>query len=196
MPDRLVLNTVGIKSPLDVQAPKRGTKSAGALAPLPAAGSSPRAGAGPSTTRRRRALNPRPIISPARQATGKAPKLTAIALDEDLAHKLDSTARAAGVSADGLAVAALDAAFADSHEGVRVTDSRRGPAPRTRRRTLPLPAHLRNRADKLSATFDPVSPGIARSEVINTAIRRGLPDGPRLALALVIVAATTPPAAS
>ena len=141
-------------------------------------------------------LNPRPIISPARQATGKAPKLTAIALDEDLAHKLDSTARAAGVSANGLAVAALDAAFADNPEGVHVTDRRRGPAHRTRRRTLPLPPHLRNRADRLSATVDRPSPGAARSEVINTAIRRGLPDSPRLALALVIVAATAPAAAS
>jgi hypothetical protein len=197
MPDRLVLNTVGIKSPLDVRGPKREKKSAGALARLPAAASSPRGEAGPSTTRRRRALNPKPIISPARRTTGKAPKLTAIALDEDLAQKLDSTAGAAGVSATGLAVAALDAALAKNPKAVRVIDRRRRARP-TRRRTLPLPPHLRSRADRLSATVDrrrSGGPGTARSEVINTAIRRGLPDSPRLALALVIVAATAPPRA-
>ena len=196
MPDRLVLNTVGIKSPLDVRAPKRAMKSAGAPAPLRAAAGSPRAGADPSTTHPRRALNPRPIISPARQATGKAPKLTAIALDEDLAQKLDSTARAAGVSANGLAVAALDAALANNPNAVRVTDSRRGPAHRTRQTTLPLPPRLRNRADRLSATVNSPSSGAARSDLINTAIRRGLPENPRLALALVIVAATATPTAS
>ena len=179
MADRLVLNTVGIKSPLDVRARKRATKPAGAV----------------SAKRHRRALNPKPIISPARHGRSAAPKLTAISLDDDLALKLDSTARAAGVTANGLAVAALGAALAKDPRVVRITDRRRSRTGRTTQRTLPLPAQLRDRADKLSSTADGPSPRAARSELINTAIRRGLPDSPQLALALVIVAATAKPTA-
>ena len=181
MADRLVLNTVGIKSPLDVRARKRATK--------------PRR-RGLERKRHRRALDPKPIISPARHDRSTAPKLTAITLDDDLAVKLDSTARAAGVTANGLAVAALDAALAKdtTRRPGHVTDGGRGPA-RTTQRTLPLPAQLRDRADKLSITGDGPRRGAARSELINTAIRRGLPDSPQLALALVIVAATAKPTA-
>jgi hypothetical protein len=172
MPDRLMLNTVGIKSPLDVRSRRRASEPAGTASSMHA----------------RRALNPRPVISPTRPAPGGAPKLTAVALDEDLAQRLDRTARAAGVSANGLAVAALDAALADQPKALRITDRRRPPTHRATQRTLRLPPHLRHRADRLSGGG--ASSAATRSELINTAIRRGLPDSPRLALALVIVAAT------
>ena len=196
MPDRLVLNTVGIKSPLDVRAQKQATKPARGFPPAHAADDSAGAGASPPAVRGRRALKPKPVISAGRQATAGAPKLTAIALDQDLARKLDSTARAAGVPASGLAVAALDAALAKRSKAMRIVDRRQAPATRTTPRTLPLPQRLRSRADRLSATVQSASPRAARSDLINTAIRHGLPDSPRLALALVIVAATTAPAAS
>jgi hypothetical protein len=76
---------------------------------------------------------------------------------------------------------------------VRITDKRRRPTHRTTPRTLPLPARLRDRADRLSTTVDGSSAAAARSNLINTAIRNGLPESPRLALALVIVAATAAP---
>jgi hypothetical protein len=196
MADRLVLNTVGIKSPLDVRAQKRAKKPARGLPPTHDADDSSGAGASSPAIRGRRALKPKPVISSDRQAPAGAPKLTAIELDQDLARKLDSTARAAGVPASGLAVAALDAALAKRSTTIRTVDKRRGPTARTTPRTLPLPPPLRSRADRLSATVQSASPGTARSELINTAIRRGLPDSPRLALALVLVAATAAPAAS
>ena len=196
MPDRLVLNTVGIKSPLDVRAQKRAKASGRGFAPTQSADHSSSAGASPPAIRGRRALKPKPVISSGRQVPAGAPKLTAIALERDLARKLDRTARAAGVPASGLAVVALDAALARRSTTMRIVDRRHTPAARTTPRTLPLPPRLRNRADRVSATVQSASPGAARSQLINTAIRDGLPDSPRLALALVIVAATAAPAAS
>jgi hypothetical protein len=194
MPDRLVLNTAGIKSPLDVRpsdsSPQSRVKARGSRQTAPAPTGPPSHGTG---TAGRRTLAPTPVISEARHQASMVPKLTSIALDADLAMQLDATARAAGVPANGLAVAALDAGLSvhTANPVSLLADAKRGPrADRKAQRTLPLPERLRRRTDRLSQTISGPSPRTARSELINAALRRGLPDTPQLALALVIVAAT------
>jgi hypothetical protein len=126
------------------------------------------------------------------------PKLTSIALDADLAAQLDATARAAGVPATGLAVAALDAGLSTrtaNAVGMLAGAKRGASADRKAQRTLPLPERLRMRTDRLSQTIPGATPRTARSDLINAALRRGLPATPQLALALVIVAATSAPPA-
>jgi hypothetical protein len=209
MPRRLVLNTVGIKSPLDVRPHDRRTQSgANGRWVGPPANVSQK----PGTSRiprpaARRALTPAPVISEAPHRASAAPKLTSVALDRELAKQLDKTARAAGVPANGLAVAALDARLSARTDTGPRAPSEEEPRPRgeeeqtspARHRThftLSLPERLRARADELSGTVAGRARSAARSDLINEALRDGLPDNPRLALALVIVAATSVPAAT
>ena len=177
MSDRLVLSTVGIKQSVGGASEQR--RAARAAAPRPGASSS---------RRPRRVLMPTPIISEGEDAAGEVPQVTTVRLDSDLARKLDGTARAAGVSPNQLAVATLERALSGANGAVRVQDQRRRNRSRTTNRKLHLPHHLRERADAISARTN--QPRTGRSELINNAIRGSLPDNPRLALALVIVAAT------
>lgn len=105
MSDRLVLNTVGIKDP---------SASGGDASDH---GAQPPAGqlelvrdGGDTSPRGRRVLTPTPVIPEGSETVAEL--ITTVRLDEQLAIKLQSTARAAGVTPNGLAVAALERALA------------------------------------------------------------------------------------
>jgi hypothetical protein len=201
MPERLVLNTVGIKSPLDVRPNNRPMQSARRVqrAGRPAKSPANLVRSRTAQTTARRSLTPTPVISGVQDRLTVAPKLTSVALDIDLATQLDATARSAGVPANGLAVAALDAGLSTRRDDARRLLAHGGqgaPTHRKTQRTLSLPERLRVRADELSRTATGRTARAARSDLINAALREGLPDTPQLALALVIVAATSAAAAA
>ncbi len=184
MMPRLVLSTVGIKSPVDVRPDPRAARRRALNAPP-----SPAAAGAPAQDRRlpsgtRRSLKPRPVISdPPRVVTA------CVALDRRLVTRIEETARVAGVPVDALAVAALTAGMpakpAAAHELMADQPIAR-PEGRVKR-NLHLPARLRDRADDLATDIRRSSPHARRSDVINAAMRRGLPATPQRALALVIV---------
>ena len=187
MSGQLVLSTVGIKRPQEVRRRRQQPPRVADQWPRPAR-PAPRA-SDSSVAQPRRVLTPSPVIAEGEEPTQRVvSQRTTVRLDGDLARRLDGTARAAGVSAEQLALATLERALSDADGGLRVRDQRPGSRGRTTNRKLRLPHHLRERTDAIAARAK--EPRLARSELINDAIRRGLPDNPRLALALVIVAAT------
>jgi hypothetical protein len=185
MAQRLVLSTAGIKSPLDMgedeqQASETPLSPAADLRQMKldrrrAAGTSPRAEAEPG---------PAPFYG-----TGR-PLQTSIALDDDCASLLHELARAAGVSANALAVAALQAglpAEVDDARGVIVDErvNRAGVRSARIERNLRLPEHLRARIDVLTAAARGLLPRATRADLINAALRRGLPADAEHAAELV-----------
>ena len=181
---RLVLSTLGIKSPVDVSPePPAARRRAFQGTPSPAAARGP-AHAGRSASSARRSLKPRPVISdPPRLVTAS------IALERRLVERIEETARVAGVAVDVLVVAALTAGMpvrpAAAHE--LMTDQTSARPQRRVRQNLHLPARLRDRADDLAAEIRRSLPHAQGSDVINAALKKGLPATPQRALALVIV---------
>lgn len=193
---RLVLSTVGIKSPVDVRPdpraggwrkPVRGSRHSHlrAVPESPGPRGLPRS--------KRRSLTPRPVISDASSSRSETtgPVTTTLSLDHRLAQKIDATARAAGVSAEVLAVAALTAGMPSETSAARrmIADQATEATKRCVKRHLTLPEDLRRRADDLAIEIRQMSPGTCGSDVVDAALRKGLPATPQLALALVIVTA-------
>ena len=93
---------------------------------------------------------------------------------------LDELARAAGVSVNALAVAALHAGVPAAPEEARaaIVDervSRAGLRVARIERNLRLPEHLRARIDELTFATRGRLPRATRADLINAALRRGLP---------------------
>jgi len=112
--------------------------------------------------------------------TGR-PLQTSIALDDDCASRLDELARAAGVSANALAVAALHAglpAASDAARSAIVVErvNRAGIRSARIERNLRLPEHLRARVDELTFAARGQLPRATRADLINAALRIGLPE--------------------
>ncbi|MGA2926853.1 MAG: hypothetical protein ABSG43_12810, partial [Solirubrobacteraceae bacterium] len=176
MAQRLVLSTVGIKSPLDVDPDP------------PAAAQAPRR-ARPAPARRRRAA-PQPQTPGSEAplsgdaggagpfyATGR-PIQTSIALDLDCASRLDELARAARVSANALAVATLQVGLptaADDARALIVEERVDSVGARRTERNLRLPEHLRARVDELTSVVRERVPRATRADLINAALRAQLP---------------------
>jgi predicted transcriptional regulator len=185
MAQRLVLSTAGIKSPLDMG---ENEEPASETPPSRAAGSRqtkphPRSSAEDSLR-----AEAEPGHAPF-YGTGR-PLQTSIALDDDCASLLDELARAAGVSANALAVAALQSglpAATDDARAVIVDERVNRAGARTARieRNLRLPEHLRARIDELAVAARGQLPRATRSDLINAALRRGLPADAQRAAALV-----------
>jgi predicted transcriptional regulator len=121
--------------------------------------------------------------------TGR-PLQTSIALDDDCASRLDELARAAGVSANALAVAALHAGLPTAAEAARAVIveervSRAGIRAARIERNLRLPAHLRARVDDLTLAARDHLPRATRADLINAALRTGLPADTESAAQLV-----------
>lgn len=180
---RLVLNTVGIKSPLDVGAVADGARDRpGQAVATPVA---------PTRRRVRRPAAPKTRAQPQSNGTGPSsepspfygsgrPLQTSIALDPERASLLDELARAARVSVNALAVAAVHAGVpAESEEAcAAIVEERVGRAGlREARieRNLRLPEHLRTRIDELTSAARGRLPRATRADLINAALRRGLP---------------------
>jgi predicted transcriptional regulator len=166
MARRLVLNMAGIKRPLDLAAepaPEMRTET-------PAR---PPSRSGAPSQRRVAARAPESPF----YGTGR-PRQTSVALDRDCADRLEHLARAAGVSATALAVAAVHAGLPTTAEQTRtlVIEERVARVGQRRvERNLRLPEHLRARVDELPAAIHAAVPRATRADLINAALRRQLP---------------------
>lgn len=184
MAQRLVLSTVGIKSPLDVGEDEQ-------PAAEPARRPPPSRPAGQRQIRRIAAL-PTPAPGTAQvpfYGTGR-PLQTSIALDDDRASLLEELARATRISANALAVAALHSGLPAAVDDARaeIIDervSRAGARAARIERNLRLPEHLRARIDELTAAARGQLPRANRADLINAALRRGLPADAERAAELV-----------
>jgi hypothetical protein len=183
MAQRLTLSTVGIKSPLDVGDgdEPREEPSVRATPWRP-----PREARSPAEASRR---SERPAAVAPFYGTGR-PLQTSIALDEDCTSRLGALARAAGVSANALAVAALHAglpAAVDAARAAIVAErvSRAGLRGARIERNLRLPEHLRARVDELTFAARGQLPRATRADLINAALRSGLPADAEQAAGLV-----------
>jgi len=194
MAGRLTLSTVGIKSPLDVaqaaQAPAAKPVTADPEPRTPA-----RPAAKPARPRRARAPRPKPVAEA--RPVGETPFYgagrrlqTSIALDADCAAQLEELARAARVSLNALAVAVLHAGLPLEPDDVRsaIVDERvrRAGNPIARvEANLRLPEQLRARVDELTAAARERLPRATRADLVNAALRRGLPGDAEAAARLV-----------
>jgi hypothetical protein len=180
---RLVLNTVGIKSPLDVG--DVGERAAERAHPSQRSSAEP-AQQRPRSPRRRAAPRRAPSRAQATTVATSAfygsgrPLQTSIALNSACAARLDELARAAGVSVNALAVAALHAGLPAATDDARaaIVDervNRAGERAARIERNLRLPEHLRARLDELTAAARGRLPRATRADLINAALARGLP---------------------
>ncbi len=185
MAQRLVLSTVGIKSPLDVGEDEQREAD-------PPRRPSPSRPAGLRQARRSAEALPIPAPGPAQvpfYGTGR-PLQTSIALDDDRASLLEELARATRISTNALAVAALHSGLPAAVDDARaeIVDERvnRAGARAARiERNLRLPEHLRARIDELTAAARGQLPRANRADLINAALRRGLPTDAERAAELV-----------
>lgn len=198
MAGRLTLNTAGIKSPLDVEQAQDATDrpAAAATAKQPQRRRAARAQHRPP--RSPRATQTR---SPAADATrtltsapfygGGRPLQTSIALDTACAAQLAQLARAASVSVNALAVAVLHAGLPTETQTARaaIVDERvrRAGEPSAVRveRNLRLPDELRARVDELTGCVRERVARATRADLVNAALRRGLPADAQAAAHLV-----------
>lgn len=187
MAQRLTLNTVGIKSPLDLSDDDGQNEDVRRSEPSPPRTRQPRRRKPPAEA------SPRSSEPPTTETpfygTGR-PLQTSIALDDDCAMRLDELARAGGVSANALAVAALHAGLPVATDAARavILDERVDRAGiRSARieRNLRLPEHLRARVDELTFAARGQLPRATRADLINAALRAGLPENAERAFELV-----------
>ena len=115
---------------------------------------------------------------------------TSVALDPDYARLLEELARAAHVTVNALAVAALQAGLPAQNDAARaaIVDER------VRRvdllsarveRNLRLPVQLRARVDELVAATRERVPRVNRADLVNAALGAGLPADAQQAAELV-----------
>jgi hypothetical protein len=187
MAGRLTLNTVGIKSPLDVQqAGDQAAADSAAPARVPPKPRRPRAVSArprPTPPPERRA-GPRPKVraDPGAPFYGSGrPLQTSIALDAACVAELEQLARAARLSVNALAVAVLHSGLpltADDARGAIVDERvrRAGETVARVERNLRLPEQLRVRVDELTAAAQQRLPRATRADLVNAALRRGLPQ--------------------
>ena len=183
---------MGIKSPLDVgdvdEPPAGHERRPGEPVSAPRRRAAPRRRRPPATKAPRPSDGARSGELPF-YGSGR-PLQTSIALDSDCASLLDELARAASVSANALAVAALHAGLPGAAEDARaaIVDervSRAGErAPRIER-NLRLPEQLRARIDELTSASRARLPRATRADLVNAALRRGLPGDAERAAQLV-----------
>jgi predicted transcriptional regulator len=179
MSRRLTLSTVGIKSPLDLSAEQDQTqdderRTERQQPQAPRQQKPPRHSTPASSYPRR----PTPADAPF-YATGR-PRQTSIAIDPDCAARLEQLARDTGISTNALTVAALHAGLPAGDDDARamIIDERVGRAGlRTARieRNLRLPEHLRARLDELTRAASARLPRATRADLVNAALRAGLP---------------------
>jgi hypothetical protein len=190
MARRLTLSTVGIKSPLDLSDEQDQTQDDEARTER----SHPRA---PSQSRPRTRSTPasshprRPVAADGPfYGTGR-PLQTSIAIDPDCATRLEQLARDTGISTNALTVAALHAGLPAGDDDARtmIVDERVARAGlRTARieRNLRLPEHLRDRLDELTGAAQARLPRATRADLVNAALRTGLPSTSQQAAELAI----------
>jgi len=115
---------------------------------------------------------------------------TSVSLDGDCAQLLEELARAAHVAVSALAVAAIQAglpAHSDEAQMAIVDErvARAGVVPARVERNFRLPEQLRTRVDELVAAAREHLPRVNRADLVNAALRRGLPGDAQRAADLV-----------
>ncbi len=184
---RLTLSTVGIKSPLDVDE----NTPAAAPSDQEAARAAPRPR--PSRPRSRPSRPARTLEKPDEQeprfyGTGSRVQ-TSIALDAGHAQLLEELARAAHVTVNALAVAALQAGLPANNAAARAAiveeRVRRVGVPARVERNLRLPLQLRARVDELVAAARESMPRVNRADLVNAALGSALPTDAQRAAELV-----------
>jgi len=208
MAQRLTLSTVGIKSPLDVgqDAAARHAPPAKRSPEAMRVDASQTSDAPPAPETRRRSSSRRPrgerAASPRTATTDRdgggetpfygsgRPLQTSIAIDAELDELLEQVARAARVPVNALVVAALQAGLPPHSDQAReaIVDervSRAGQSPARVERNIRLPEHLRARIDELVASARERLPRVARADLANASLRRGLPADAAQAAELV-----------
>lgn len=192
---RLTLSTVGIKSPVDL------TEVASDPRPV-ARASAENATPSPRPPRRAAARTPVPRASRPRlveeQPSGGEvpfygrgrPLQTSVSMDEELLQLLEELARAARVSVNALVVAGLQAGLPTQAD--RVCEAiveervrRAGVVPARLVRNLRLPEQMRTRIDELTAAARERLPRVSRADLLNAALRSGLPSDAEGAAELV-----------
>ncbi len=182
---RLTLSTVGIKSPLDVDE----NTPAAAPSDQEAAHAAPR----PQPSRPRPSRPARTLEKPDEQeprfyGTGSRVQ-TSIALDAGHAQLLEELARAAHVTVNALAVAALQAGLPANNAAARAAiveeRVRRVGVPARVERNLRLPLQLRARVDELVAAARESMPRVNRADLVNAALGSALPTDAQRAAELV-----------
>ena len=193
MASRLTLSTVGIKSPLDIGAAdvepdvvRLQPDKPSASRPRRAKPARPRAsrGAGAPAAGLRRDGGDVPFYGSGR------PLQTSVSLDADCAQLLEELARAAHVAVSALAVAAIQAGLPAHSDEARmaIVDervARAGVVPARVERNFRLPEQLRARVDELVAAAREHLPRVNRADLVNAALRRGLPGDAQRAADLV-----------
>jgi hypothetical protein len=191
---RLTLSTVGIKSPLDVGEREAPPARVDADVDMPAS-----AAKAAQRSRPRRPQTPRASRSQNAAEQGGAdtpfygsgrPLQTSIALDADCVQLLEELARAAHVAVNALAVAALQAGLPAQSDAARTAIveervRRAGATPARVERNLRLPGQLRARIDELVAAARERLPRVSRADLVNAALRGGLPADAQQAAELV-----------
>lgn len=182
---RLTLSTVGIKSPLDVDE----NTPAAAPSDQEAAHTAPR----PQPSRPRPSRPARTLEKPDEQeprfyGTGSRVQ-TSIAIDAGHAQLLEELARAAHVTVNALAVAALQAGLPANNAAARAAiveeRVRRVGVPARVERNLRLPLQLRARVDELVAAARESMPRVNRADLVNAALGSALPTDAQRAAELV-----------
>ena len=198
MGGRLVLSTVGIKSPLDIAADDDPAGPAVADPPTPVASSAlahqpapPRRPRSERVARPRSAAAKKPSGGEEAPFYGAGPRVqTSIALDADYAQLLEELARAARVTVNALAVAVLQAGLPPQSDAARAAIVEE----RVRRidvaagrveRNLRLPVHLRARVDELVATTRERVARVNRADLVNAVLGSALPGDAQQAAELV-----------
>lgn len=190
MARRLTLSTAGIKSPLDVNRaqdqPPHDEEHRDGPQPDRPSQPRPRRRSTPASTHPRQ---PEPADERF-YGTGR-PRQTSIAIDPDCATRLEQLARDTGISSNALTVAAVHAGLPTGDDDARamIIDERVGRAGlRIARieRNLRLPQHLRARLDELTDAARDGLPRATRADLVNAALRTGLPSNPDQAAELAI----------
>jgi Arc/MetJ-type ribon-helix-helix transcriptional regulator len=193
MAGRLTLSTVGIKSPLDI----------GAADVEPEVVRTQPDKQPSSRPRRAKAARARASHSAGAPAAGSQhdggeapfygcgrPLQTSVSLDADCARLVEELARAAHVAVSALVVAAMQAGLPAQSDEARmaIVDervSRAGAVPARVERNFRLPEQLRARVDELVAAAREHLPRVNRADLVNAALRRGLPTDAQQAADLV-----------
>lgn len=190
MASRLTLSTVGIKSPLDVgELPNAATASAESPA-APATRSRPTRRRSPRASRSKSALEREDGGGDVPFYGSGRPVQTSIAMDADCSQLLEELARAAHVTLNALAVASLQAGLPAQSDAARaaIVDERirrAGVTAARIERNLRLPEQLRTRIDELVAAAHERLPRVSRADLVNAALRGGLPANAEQAAELV-----------
>jgi hypothetical protein len=197
MMTRLTLDTTGIKSPLDIGNPSP-AKPAPVERAEPARRKTAKVGAGESRSRPPRRSRPATDATTSASAAtprpsapfygGGRPIQTSLALEAELATRVEELSRAGAVTFSALLVAVLQNGLpTTADQALRAAIHERADHPRGARveRNVRLPEQLRVRLDELTANVRDAARRATRADLTNAVLRSALPEDAEGAAKLV-----------